>query len=140
MDNHTPEQRKKNMQAIKSKDTEIEIILRKELWSRGYRYRKNYKKLIGKPDIALTKYKIAIFCDSEFWHGKNYHESTDRIGTNAEYWKQKILRNIERDRQVTEQLTLDGWTVLRFWEKDIRKDTENCVQTILNAIEKRGTI
>ena len=140
MDNHTPEQRKKNMQAIKSKDTEIEIILRKELWSRGYRYRKNYKKLIGKPDIALTKYKIAIFCDSEFWHGKNYHESTDRIGTNAEYWKQKILRNIERDRQVTEQLTLDGWTVLRFWEKDIRKDRENCVQTILNAIEKRGTI
>ena len=140
MDNHTPEQRKKNMQAIKSKDTEIEIILRKELWSRGYRYRKNYKKLIGKPDIALTKYKIAIFCDSEFWHGKNYRESTDRIGTNAEYWKQKILRNIERDRQVTEQLTLDGWTVLRFWEKDIRKDTETCVQTILNAIEKRGTI
>ena len=140
MDNHTPEQRKKNMQAIKSKDTEIEIILRKELWSRGYRYRKNYKKLIGKPDIALTKYKIAIFCDSEFWHGKNYHESTDRIGTNAEYWKQKILRNIERDRQVTEQLTLDGWTVLRFWEKDIRKDTETCVQTILKAIEKRGTI
>lgn len=140
MDNHTPEQRKKNMQAIKSKDTEIEIILRKELWSRGYRYRKNYKKLIGKPDITLTKYKIAVFCDSEFWHGKNYHESTDRIGTNAAYWKQKILRNIERDQEVTEQLTKDGWTVLRFWEKEIRKNTGGCIQTILDAIAKQGAL
>ena len=140
MDNHTPEQRKKNMQAIKSKDTEIEIILRKELWSRGYRYRKNYKKLIGKPDIALTKYKIAVFCDSEFWHGKNYHESADRIGTNAAYWKQKILRNIERDQEVTEQLTKDGWTVLRFWEKEIRKNTGGCIQTILDAIAKQGAL
>lgn len=140
MDNHTPEQRKKNMQAIKSKDTEIELILRKELWLRGYRYRKNYKKLMGKPDIVLTKYKIAIFCDSEFWHGKNYHESTDRIGTNAEYWKQKILRNIERDRKVTEQLILDGWIVLRFWEKDIRKDKDACVQAILDAIKERSLL
>ena len=136
MDNHTPEQRKKNMQAIKSKDTEIELILRKELWSRGYRYRKNYKKLIGKPDIALTKYKIAVFCDSEFWHGKNYQESTDRIETNSEYWKQKIKRNMERDREVDRQLEADGWTVLRFWEKDIRKETERCISIIEDAIAK----
>ncbi len=128
------------MQAIKSKDTEIEIILRKELWSRGYRYRKNYKKLIGKPDIALTKYKIAVFCDSEFWHGKNYHESTDRIGTNAAYRKQKILRNIERDQEVTEQLIKAGWTVLRFWEKEMRKNTGGCIQTILDAIAKQGAL
>lgn len=136
MDNHTPEQRKKNMQAIKSKDTEIELILRKELWSRGYRYRKNYKKLIGKPDIAMTKYKIAVFCDSEFWHGKNYQESTDRIGTNSEYWKQKIKRNMERDREVDRQLAADGWTVLRFWEKDIRKETESCIRMIEDAIAR----
>ena len=136
MDNHTPEQRKKNMQAIKSKDTEIELILRKELWSRGYRYRKNYKKLIGKPDIALTKSKIAVFCDSEFWHGKNYQESTDRIGTNSEYWKQKIKRNMERDREVDRQLAAEGWTVLRFWEKDIRKETERCISIIEDAIAK----
>ena len=135
MDNHTPEQRKKNMQAIKSKDTEIELILRKELWSRGYRYRKNYKKLIGKPDIVLTKYKIVIFCDSEFWHGKNYHESTDRIGTNADYWKQKIQRNIERDREVNEQLEKEGWTVLRFWEKEIRKEFDRCISVIEETIE-----
>lgn len=137
MDNHTPEQRKKNMQAIRSKDTEIELLLRKELWKRGYRYRKNYKKAVGKPDIALTKYKIAVFCDSEFWHGKNYQESTDRIGTNSDYWKQKIKRNMERDIQVTEQLQTEGWIVLRFWEKDIRKKTDECVQLILNAIAMR---
>ena len=135
MDNHTPEQRKRNMQAIKSKDTEIEIILRKELWSRGYRYRKNYKKLIGKPDIALTKYKIVVFCDSEFWHGKNYKESTDRIGTNSEYWKQKIKRNMERDREVNEKLIADGWIVLRFWEKEIRKEFDSCISKIEEAIQ-----
>ena len=135
MDNHTPEQRKKNMQAIKSKDTEIEIILRKELWSRGYRYRKNYKKLIGKPDIALTKYKIVVFCDSEFWHGKNYKESTDSIGTNSEYWKQKIKRNMERDREVNEKLIADGWIVLRFWEKEIRKEFDSCISKIEEAIQ-----
>lgn len=141
MDNHTPEQRKKNMQAIKSKDTEIEIILRKELWSRGYRYRKNYKKLIGKPDIALTKFKIVIFCDSEFWHGKNYKESTDRIGTNPEYWKQKIKRNMERDQEVNEKLIAEGWTVLRFWEKEIRKEFDSCISKIEEAIQssKAGT-
>ena len=138
MDNHTPEQRKKNMQAIRSKDTEIELLLRKELWNRGYRYRKNYKKVVGKPDIALTKYKIAVFCDSEFWHGKNYQESTDRIGTNSDYWKQKIKRNMERDIQVTEQLQAEGWIVLRFWEKDIKKKTDECVQLILNAISTRS--
>lgn len=138
MDNHTPEQRRKNMQAIKSKDTSIERILRKELWSRGYRYRKNYKKLIGKPDIVLPKYKIAIFCDSEFWHGKNYKESTDRIGTNPEYWKQKIKRNMERDKEVNAKLKAEGWTVLRFWEKEIRKETDLCVQKIQDSINERN--
>ena len=85
-------------------------------------------------------YKIAFFCDSELWHGKNYRESTDRRGTNAAYWKQKILRNIERDQEVTEQLTNDGWTVLRFWEKEIRKNTGGCIQTILDAIAKQGAL
>ena len=134
MDNHTPEQRRKNMQAIRSKDTQIECILRKELWSRGYRYRKNYKKLIGKPDIALTKYKIAVFCDSEFWHGKDFDESNCRIGTNKSYWTEKIKRNIERDRKVTQALRDEGWIVLRFWEKEIRKETASCVDRIQEAI------
>lgn len=138
MDNLTPEQRRKNMQAIKCKDTSIESILRKELWARGFRYRKNYKKLIGKPDIVMTKYKLVIFCDSEFWHGKNYHESTDRIGTNSDYWKQKIKRNIERDKEVNEKLIADGWTVLRFWEKEIRKELDKCVEQVVSAIESSG--
>ena len=125
------------MQAIKSKDTSIECILRKELWARGYRYRKNYKKLIGKPDIVMPKYKLAIFCDSEFWHGKNYKENTDRIGTNSEYWKQKIKRNIERDKEVNQKLIADGWTVLRFWEKEIRKETEQCVEEVLTVIRSK---
>ena len=88
----------------------------------------------------MTKYKIAIFCDSEFWHGKNYHESTDRIGTNSEYWKKKIKRNMERDKEVDTELATQGWTVLRFWEKDIRKNTDMCVQAILTAIEERSTL
>ncbi len=135
MDNLTAEQRRKNMQAIKCKDTSIECILRKELWARGFRYRKNYKKLIGKPDIVMPKYKLVIFCDSEFWHGKDYHESTDRIGTNSDYWKQKIKRNIERDKEVNEKLIADGWTVLRFWEKEIRKELDKCVEQVVSAIE-----
>lgn len=134
MDNHTPEQRRKNMQAIKSKDTSIERILRKELWLRGYRYRKNYNKLIGKPDIVMPKYKLAIFCDSEFWHGKNFKESTDRIGTNSEYWKQKIKRNMERDEEVNVKLKAEGWTVLRFWEKEIKKDLDSCIGKIEQTI------
>jgi len=137
MDNHTPEQRRKNMQAIRAKDTKIECILRKRLWDMGYRYRKNYKKLIGKPDIVLTKCKIAIFCDSEFWHGKDYDKSVARIGTNQEYWKQKIARNIERDKEVNEQLQKEGWTVIRFWEKDITKDTDRCIQLIIDTIEQK---
>lgn len=137
MDNHTPEQRRKNMQAIRAKDTKIECILRKRLWDMGYRYRKNYKKLIGKPDIVLTKYKIAIFCDSEFWHGKDYDKSVGRIGTNQGYWKQKIARNIERDKEVTQKLENDGWIVLRFWEKEILKETEQCVEEVLCAIRKK---
>ena len=137
MDNHTPEQRRKNMQAIKSKDTEIELVLRKALWADGYRYRKNYKKLAGKPDIVLTKYKIAIFCDSEFWHGKNFDESTSRIGTNTEYWNKKIRRNIERDKEVNEKLEAEGWTVLRFWEKEIKKETESCLNRIYSAISEK---
>lgn len=137
MDNLTPEQRKKNMRAIKSKDTKIELILRKELWVRGYRYRKNYKKLPGKPDIVFTKYKIAVFCDSEFWHGKNYEESTSRIGTNSDYWRQKIKRNMERDKEVNELLAEEGWTVLRFWEKEINKETEQCLQIIIKTVEER---
>lgn len=136
MDNLTKEQRHKNMSHIRSKNTSIEIKLRKKLWERGYRYRKNYDKLPGKPDIVLTKYKIAIFCDSEFFHGKDWEVLKPRIesGNNSEYWLKKIKRNMERDDEINKKLLINGWTVIRFWGKDIAKNIDNCVQVIEECI------
>mgnify|MGYP000951241324 FL=1 len=134
MDNLTKEQRRKNMKAIKSKDTSIEIKLRKELWKEGIRYRKNYSKLPGKPDIAITRYKIAVFCDSEFWHGFDWENSKERIKSNRQYWFHKIERNIQRDLEVNHELAEKGWLVLRFWEEDIKKDLLRCVDKIKSSI------
>lgn len=136
-DDLTPEQRRRNMQAIHSKDTTIELLLRKALWERGVRYRKNYKKLIGKPDIAITKYKIAVFCDSDYWHGYDWENRNQRIKSYRDYWVPKIERNMARDREVTEALQRDGWLVLRFWEWQIRKHLSECVESVLQAIETR---
>ena len=136
MDNLTKEQRRKNMQHIRSKDSVIEKKLRKALWDRGYRYRKNYKDLPGKPDIVLTKYKIAIFCDGEFFHGKDWEILKPRLekSNNSEFWKRKIKRNMERDEEVNKQLLFLCWTVIRFWGKDIMKNTEECIRVVEEAI------
>lgn len=136
MDDMTLEQRRRNMQRIRSSDTEIERILRKALWERGYRYRKNYDKLPGRPDIALTKYHIAIFCDGEFFHGKDWDQLEEKLKTsnNSEYWTAKIRRNIERDNEVERLLRAEGWTVLRFWGSDIKKHTDECVRIIEETI------
>jgi len=136
-DDLTPEQRRKNMQAIRSKDTSIELRLRKALWKRGIRYRKNYKKLIGKPDIAITKYRIAVFCDSDYWHGYDWENRNQHIKSNREYWIPKIERNMARDQEVNEALERDGWTVLRFWEWQIKKQLDNCVNEILAAVSAK---
>lgn len=132
MDNLTPQQRQKNMKRIKCKDTAIELTLRKALWERGHRYRKNYKGLPGHPDIVFTKYKIAIFCDGEFFYGKNWEEMKVSLqkSNNSEYWIRKISRNIERDEEVDKQLRNLGWSVLRFWGQDIKKDLKGCIRTI----------
>lgn len=135
MDDLTPEQRRKNMQAIKSKDTSIEIALRLALWHRGIRYRKNYKSLPGKPDIAITKHKLAVFCDSDYWHGYDWENRHQRIKSNREYWIPKIERNMQRDKEVTAQLQAMGWTVLRFWEWQIKKHLDECVNTIMESVE-----
>lgn len=137
-DDLTPEQRRRNMQAIRSKDTTIELLLRKALWERGVRYRKNYKKLIGKPDIAITKYRIAVFCDSDYWHGYDWENRNQRIKSNRDYWVPKIERNMKRDQEVTERLQHEGWIVLRFWEWQIRKKLSECVENIPQAIESRS--
>jgi len=126
----------KNMSRIRGKDTSIEVALRKALWARGYRYRKNYKELPGRPDIALTKYKIAVFCDSEFFHGKDWDMLRTKLetGKNPEYWIKKIERNIERDKEKDNLLKAKGWTVIHFWGKDILKDTEGCIRVIEEMI------
>jgi len=129
MDVLTVEQRKKNMKSIKSKDTKVELILRKTLWKKGYRYRKNYSKVKGKPDICFPKIKLAIFCDSDFWHGKKLLEGIEPK-TNQEYWIPKLKRNIERDKEVNKYLQQNGWTVLRFWEDEIKKNLEQCIDII----------
>lgn len=136
MDRLTKEQRHKNMSNIKNKDTGIEVKLRKALWEKGYRYRKNYKKLPGKPDIVLTKQKIAIFCDSEFFHGKDWEQLQEQLkrGNNSEFWIEKISKNRERDDAINKQLGYMGWTVIRFWGKDIKKDVAQCVRVIEETI------
>lgn len=136
MDNLSKEQRHKNMQNIKSKNTSIELLLRKALWHKGYRYRKNYKELPGTPDIVLTQHKIAIFCDGEFFHGKDWEVLRPRIesGDNSKYWLKKISRNMERDSEIDKQLLFLGWTVIRFWGKDIKKDVDGCIKVIEECI------
>lgn len=126
----------KTMRQIHSQDTSIELQLRKALWRKGYRYRKNYKALPGKPDIALTKYKIAIFCDSEFFHGKDWEVLKPRLakGNNPEYWLKKIERNRSRDWETDRKLLFLGWTVIHFWGKDIKKHTEECVKVVEEAV------
>ncbi len=137
MDRHTPEQRKRNMQAVKSKGSKIEVVLGKALWKKGYRYRKNSKTIFGKPDIVFSKYKVVIFCDSEFWHGKDWNTKKYEIKSNRDFWYKKIERNIERDKEVNNQLKEEGWEVLRFWGNDILKHTDECVKKIETEILKR---
>ncbi|MDQ1167760.1 very short patch repair endonuclease [Flavobacterium sp. SORGH_AS_0622] len=134
MDNLTPEQRRKNMQAIKSTATKDEIRLAKALWNLGYRYRKNNKKIFGKPDITFAKYKIAIFVDSEFFHGKDWEVQQLRIKSNREYWIPKIERNMKRDEEVNAFLVSENWTVLRFWSQEIRKNLDVCLAKIEGTI------
>ena len=136
MDNLTKEQRRKNMKHIRSKDTSIELLLRKAIWSSGIRYRKNYRGAAGCPDIAITKYKIAVFCDSSFFHGRDFGIKK-MPETNSEYWRDKILRNMSRDADVNRILKSEGWKVLRFWDFEIKNDVGECVQAVKEAIFDR---
>ena len=138
MDRITSEQRKKNMQAVKSSGSMIERILAKTLWHKGYRYRKNDKTVFGKPDLTFKKKRIAIFVDSEFWHGKDWDSKKHEIKSNQEFWYSKIERNIERDKEVTEFLVKNGWTVLRFWGNDILKNLDSCIRRIEGVINEKN--
>ena len=125
------------MSRIRAKDTGIEVKLRKELWSRGIHYRKNVKDIPGKPDLAFKGKKVAVFCDSEFWHGYDWENRKNQLKTNREFWVSKIERNMERDREVNEQLRSEGWAVLRFWGKEIEKETSRCADEIEKAVKVR---
>ncbi|OPB95387.1 very short patch repair endonuclease [Elizabethkingia occulta] len=136
MDVHTPEQRSKNMRAIKATGSKDEIRLAKALWHSGYRYRKNDKTVFGKPDLVFKKHKIAIFVDSEFFHGKDWNTEKFRIKSNQEFWHKKIERNIERDKEVNQYLTDNGWKIIRFWSAEVKKHLQDCIDKIISIIEK----
>ena len=137
MDKHTPEQRRRNMQAVKNKDSQIELLLRKELWCRGIRYRKNSTKIFGKPDIVFIGKKVAVFCDSEFWHGYNWEERKKDFKSHQEFWIPKIERNMQRDKEVTAKLESEGWIVLRFWGNEIKKNTAQCADIIEKVVHSK---
>jgi DNA mismatch endonuclease (patch repair protein) len=128
------EQRSYTMSRIKSSNTSIECALRKALWHEGIRYRKNYKALPGTPDIAITKHRVAVFCDGEFWHGKDWDADKARIKGNRDYWVAKIERNMRRDSENERRLRGMGWTVVRFWGEDVRRGLASCVEDVKNAI------
>ena len=136
----TPEQIHKNMCRVRNKDSEIEQLLRKELWNRNLRYRKNVLEVFGKPDIAFIGLKIAVFVDSEFWHGYDWDNRKNDFKSNREFWIPKIERNMERDIEVTERLEKDGWIVLRFWGNEIKKDVQGCADKIERAIKERKNV
>ena len=125
------------MRQVKNKDSEIEITLRKELWRRGLRYRKNVKTITGKPDIVFKGKKVAVFCDSEFWHGYDWEHRNLEIKSRREFWVPKIERNIKRDREVSEMLEAEGWIVLRFWGRQIKKNTAGCADIIERTLAGR---
>lgn len=133
MDDMTQAQRSRNMSRIRGKDTKAEILLRKALWHLGFRYRKNYRQLPGTPDIALTRQKIAIFVDGDFWHARGHEAKPgEQIASRKKYWRQKLARNVERDKEVNDALTQEGWLVLRFWESEIQRDLKKCVENVMN--------
>ena len=138
MDRLTPEQRRKNMKAVKSKDSKIELMLRQELWKRGLRYRKNSKSVFGHPDIVFIGRKVAVFCDSEFWHGYDWERRKNDIKSNKDFWISKIERNMARDQEVNEYLSAHGWKVLRFWGKQIEKDAADCADIIEDEVMGNG--
>lgn len=133
---YTTPERSKIMGKIRGKNTKPELAFRKALWTAGYRYRVDYKKLMGKPDIALNRYKTVIFIDGEFWHGYNWEERKQKIKTNREFWIPKIERNIQRDQEVNLALKEMGYTIFRFWESDVKKNLDACLQKVLESLER----
>jgi len=126
------------MSHVKLKGGEAERKLAKALWHRGLRYRLNYRKLPGSPDIAIPKYRLAIFVDGEFWHGENWEERKNTFKRNKEYWIAKIEENIERDKRVDKELVEMGWEPVHFWEKQVKKECDDCVDAIMRITNEKN--
>jgi DNA mismatch endonuclease (patch repair protein) len=135
-DKLSPAQRRKNMQAIKGKNTSLEKMLGAALWKKGLRYRKNDRSVFGTPDFVFKRKKVAVFTDSEFWHGKDWGSRKHTIKTNRDFWITKIEANIRRDILVNITLQEMGWEVIRFWGKEVKEETERCVSAVYNAVKK----
>ena len=134
---YTTKKRSKHMGKIRGKDTKPEVRFRKALWAKGFRYRANYKKLVGKPDIVFKKYKTVIFIDGEFWHGYNWEEKKEKIKSNRGFWIPKIERNMQRDGEVNRELKKMGYKVFRFWEHEIKKEFETCFSMVVDHLQEQ---
>jgi DNA mismatch endonuclease, patch repair protein len=137
MDRLTKEQRSRVMSHVRPKGSKIEMRLRRALWARGLRYRLHAKQLPGTPDIVFTRAKVAIFVDSEFWHGHDWERRKADFKSNTDFWYAKIERNIQRDHDVNSQLEQAGWIILRFWGKEVENRIEECIDKIQNVVESR---
>jgi DNA mismatch endonuclease (patch repair protein) len=128
-----------NHSKIKSADTKCELLLRSTLWRLGFRFRKNVKSLPGKPDIVFPKEKVAVFCDGDFWHGRNWRLRRRKLqrGSNPEFWISKIQGNIKRDALYNKQLYKLGWFVLRLWELDIIADPQLAASKVIEVMSAR---
>lgn len=132
----TPEQRLRCMRSNKSFGTRPELALGRLLWRAGVRYRKHPRSVAGRPDFCIKKYRLAIFVDGEFWHGRDWPAARERFKTRREFWIAKIERNIARDRRVNAELTAAGWQVMRFWESDIRRNPGTVVSEVLRYLSE----
>ena len=136
---YTTKKRSKVMSKIRSQNTKPEILFRKRLWEKGIRYRISNKNIIGKPDITIKKYKVAIFIDGIFWHGYKWEDRKPKLKSNREYWIPKIERNIQRDKEVNKKLSDEGWQVIRFWEHEVKDNIETCTEKVINLITSLKT-
>ena len=133
----TDEATSKRMSKVKLKKGKAEMLLAKALWHKGYRYRLNWKRLPGSPDIAILKYHVAIFVDGEFWHGQDWENKKHKLKRNKEYWVEKIEENISRDQKVDRELRAMDWEPVHFWSKEVEKNLEECVSAIAELIFDR---
>lgn len=130
----TTEAISKRMANVSLKGGASETALAKAIWRNGFRYRKNYKAIPGSPDIAITKYKVAVFVDGEFWHGEDWENRKNKLKNNREYWIEKIEENIARDRRNDLLLYEMGWIPIHFWEKDVKRNLQKCVDKVIDTI------